>query len=154
MNASLVMEIVAPLVMSRPTPRSAVSVASVMMKGGKPRRLTPKAWKVPMATPNTSVMRIAAQIGKSFVSSKAMMTLAKPTTAPTDRSIPAVMMTKVSPIARIAVIDALTQQVGDVVGCPEACRAERQRHPHEREQAQQGQAQQRADARPVFRSGG
>ena len=105
MNASLVMLIVEPLVISRPIPRSAVRVASVMMKGGKPRRLTPKAWKMPMKTPNASVMRIAAQIGKSFVNSQAMMTLAKPTTAPTDRSIPAVMMTKVSPIARIAVIE-------------------------------------------------
>ncbi len=30
--------------------------------------------------------------------------LVKPTTAPTERSIPAVMMTKVSPIARMAII--------------------------------------------------
>jgi hypothetical protein len=33
-----------------------------------------------------------------------MITLVKPTTAPTDKSIPAVMMTNVSPIARMAVI--------------------------------------------------
>ena len=35
----------------------------------------------------------------------AIMTLQKPTTAPTDRSMPPVMMTKVWPTARIAVID-------------------------------------------------
>src|SRR5580700_8619465 len=33
------------------------------------------------------------------------MRLAKPAIAPTDRSMPAVMMTKVSPIARIAIIE-------------------------------------------------
>ncbi len=48
---------------------------------------------------------IEAQIGKPCVSNQATMTLAKPTTAPTDRSMPAVMMTKVSPIARIAIIE-------------------------------------------------
>ena len=49
-------------------------------------------------------MMTAAQIGKPFVSSKAIMTLVKPTTAPTDRSMPAVMTTNVSPKARIAII--------------------------------------------------
>ena len=78
------------------------------------------------------------------------MTLVKPTTAPTDRSMPAVMMTNVSPMARIAIIAPLPQQVGDVVGCEEAFRAERQHHPHEREKGDQGQAQQRADTRSSF----
>ena len=35
-KASLVIEIVAPLVISSPMPRSEVSVASVMMNGGRP----------------------------------------------------------------------------------------------------------------------
>ena len=35
-KASLLIEIVEPLVISRPMPRSEVSVARVMMKGGKP----------------------------------------------------------------------------------------------------------------------
>ncbi len=34
-----------------------------------------------------------------------MTVVEKPTTAPTDRSMPAVMMTKVWPIARIAIIE-------------------------------------------------
>ena len=50
-------------------------------------------------------MMIEAQIGKPCASNQATMTLVKPTTAPTDRSMPAVMMTKVSPIARIAIIE-------------------------------------------------
>ena len=50
-KASLVIEIVAPLVMSRPMPRSAYIVASVMMNGGSPICTTPKAWKRPMKTP-------------------------------------------------------------------------------------------------------
>jgi len=37
------------------------------------------------------VITIAAQIGNPFVRNNAIMTLAKPTTAPTDKSMPAVM---------------------------------------------------------------
>ncbi len=85
-------------------PRKEVSVASVMMKGGKPSLLIPKAWKAPIARPKRRVIKIEAQIGNPFVSSIATITLVKPTTAPTDRSIPAVIMTKVSPMARIAVM--------------------------------------------------
>ena len=54
--------------------------------------------------PKESVIRMEAQIGKPLVSSMAIITLVKPTTAPTDRSMPAVMMTNVSPMARIAVM--------------------------------------------------
>ena len=42
-NVSLVIEIVAPLVMRRPMPRSAYIVASVMMNGGRPICTMPKA---------------------------------------------------------------------------------------------------------------
>ena len=49
----LVMLIVAPLVISSPMPRSDVSVASVMMKGGRPILVMPKAWKMPMASPTS-----------------------------------------------------------------------------------------------------
>ena len=103
-NSSFVIDIVAPFVISNPTPRRAVSVASVMMKGGKPSLLIPKAWKAPIANPMRSVMPIAAQIGKPLVSNMAIITLVNPTTAPTDKSMPAVMITNVSPMARIAVM--------------------------------------------------
>ena len=49
-------------------------------------------------------MKTAAQIGNPFVKNQATITLANPTTAPTERSMPAVMITNVSPIARMAVI--------------------------------------------------
>ena len=50
-NASLVIEIVAPLVIRRPMPRKAYIVASVMMNGGRPICTTPNAWNRPMPTP-------------------------------------------------------------------------------------------------------
>ena len=101
-----------------------------------------------------SVMRIDAQIGKSCVSNQAMMTLAKPTTAPTDRSIPAVIMTKVSPMARIAVIAPCRSRLAMLLGVQKLVVLNDKHHPHEREEAQQGQAKQRADTRPFFRRGG
>jgi hypothetical protein len=45
---------------------------------------------------------------------------------------------------------ALPQQVGDVVVCPEAGRAERQHNPHEGEQGNECQAEQGTDSRPSF----
>ncbi len=97
---------VAPLVISSPMPRNAVSVASVMMKGGRPSFRMPKAWKAPMTGPSASVSPTAAQIGKSAFSSGATTVLDRPTTAPTDKSMPPVMMTKVWPIAMTAQSDA------------------------------------------------
>ena len=66
--------------------------------------------------PTKSVMMTAAQIGKPFVSSKAIMTLVKPTTAPTERSIPAVMTTNVSPRARIAIIAPCRSRLAMLLG--------------------------------------
>jgi hypothetical protein len=57
-----------------------------------------------MTRPKTRVIRIAAQIGKPFVRNNAIITLVTPTTAPTDKSMPAVIITKVFPIDRIAII--------------------------------------------------
>ena len=42
-------------------PRSAVSVASVMMKGGRPSWTMPKPWKAPIATPISSVRAIGGR---------------------------------------------------------------------------------------------
>ena len=41
----------------------------------------------------------------------------KPTTAPTDRSIPAVIMTNVSPIARMEIIAPWRRRFGILIGC-------------------------------------
>ena len=87
---------VAPLVINRPMPRKAVKVASVMMKGGSPSCTMPKPWKVPIAAPISE--RQQDRRGRSVrrgSAARQTITLAKPTTAPTDRSMPAVMITKV-----------------------------------------------------------
>jgi hypothetical protein len=104
-KASLLIEIELPLVISRPMPRSEVSVASVMMKGGSPILTMPKPWNMPMATPTSSVARTARKTGTPALISIATITVPKPTTAPTERSMPPVMMTKVWPTARIAIIE-------------------------------------------------
>ena len=105
-NASGSPEIELPLVISRPMPLSAVSVASVMMKGGRPSLMMPNAWNTPIRLPTARVIRIASTIGTFACSSSATTTPEKPITAPIDRSMPAVMMTKVWPIAMIASTDA------------------------------------------------
>jgi hypothetical protein len=76
-----------------------------MMNGGRPIFTMPKPWNMPIARPISSVIEIAAQTGTPFSSNSAMITVEKPATAPTDRSMPAVMMTKVCPIARMAIIE-------------------------------------------------
>jgi hypothetical protein len=60
----------------------------------------------PSTTPMISVMTIDAQIGTPPASIMAMMVLVRPTTAPTERSMPAVMMTKVCPTAMIDHIES------------------------------------------------
>ena len=89
-------------------PRSAYIVASVMMKGGRPICTTPKAWKTPMRTPTASEIVTAPAIVEArpgwSCSNRATTIETKPATAPTERSMPPVMMTKVSPIARMAII--------------------------------------------------
>ena len=89
-------------------PRSEYIVASVMMNGGRPICTTPKAWKIPMKMPMPSEIATAPAIEdakpRSLVSNRATIIETKPATAPTERSMPPVMMVKVSPIARIAII--------------------------------------------------
>jgi hypothetical protein len=100
------MEIELPLVINRPMPRSEVSVASVMMKGGRPMRTMPKPWKAPIATPHQQ-----RQDDRKPRSAR------RPDQQPGDDDAgeadhgadgkvdAAVMMTKVWPTARIAVIE-------------------------------------------------
>ena len=104
-KASLLIEIELPLVINSPMPRSDVSVARVMMKGGRPILTMPKPWNSPMAIPTSKVMRMAAKTGTPALISMAVVTVQKPTTAPTERSMPPVMMTKVWPTARMAIIE-------------------------------------------------
>ena len=69
------------------------------MKGGRRMLTMAKPWKAPMPMPIRMVTRQASAIGTCATSSRATTVLASPTTAPTDRSMPAVMMTKVWPMA-------------------------------------------------------
>ena len=89
-------------------PRNAYIVASVMMNGGRPICTMPKAWKRPMKMPMPSEIATAPAIEdakpRSWVSSNATIIETKPAMAPTDRSMPPVMMANVSPMARIAII--------------------------------------------------
>ena len=89
-------------------PRSAYIVASVMMNGGRPICVTPKAWKRPIKTPMASEIATAPATEEAkprwLASNKATVIEMNPAIAPTERSMPPVMMVKVSPIARIAII--------------------------------------------------
>ncbi len=148
MKASLVIEIVEPLVINSPMPRSEVRVASVMMNGGRPMRTMPKAWKAPISTPKASVRMIAIQSGTPAASSQATMTLVKPTTAPTERSMPAVMMTKVWPTARIAVIAPWRNRLLMLFGVQKLLVAKPQEQPEEKQEPEKRQAEQDAHAFP------
>ena len=72
------------------------------MKGGRLRLAMPKPLIAPMAAPTATVRTTASGIGTPAFSRSAATTEVRPTTAPTERSIPAVMMTKVCPMAMIA----------------------------------------------------
>ena len=153
MKVSLVIEIVAPLVISRPMPRSAYIVASVMMNGGRPICTTPKAWNRPMKTPIASEMEIAPAIDeakpRSCVSSQATAIEMTPATAPTERSMPPVMMTKVSPMARMAIIAPCRSRLAMLLEVQKRGRFDRQRQPHRQQQQEQRQPQQQVEPGPA-----
>jgi hypothetical protein len=127
------MEIVAPLVISRPTPRSAVNVASVMIKGGKPSLLIRNDDRGPNGK------AVCQQPGNDN---------ACEAYDSADREINARRYDDESlAYCKDGGHRALAKQVGEVAVCPEAVGAERQRQPHQREEAHQGQAEQRAHTR-------
>ena len=76
-----------------------------MMKGGRPSFTIPKPWKAPIATPSRIVSAIATGTPKPCTIRIAVITLQNPTTAPTDRSMPAVMITNVCPTAMMATME-------------------------------------------------
>ena len=80
----------------------------------------------------------------------------KPATAPTERSMPPVMMANVSPIGQDRDHRALAQQVGHIVRGPEGRGLDREREPHDEQQAEQGEAEQHVQppaASTVLRDG-
>ena len=158
-KASLVTLMVEPLVISRPMPFSAVKVASVMMKGGRPMRTTPKAWNAPMAMPTSErgedrepeaehhgralgkadAGERLAKPGTMLSISMATMTVMKLAIAPTERSMPPVMITKVWPSARIAKIAPWRARFEMLPGVAEAGRLPGQEEEHRQEHADQRQ---------------
>ena len=60
--------------------------------------------KIPMASEIATAPAIDEAMPRSCVSSNATIIETKPAMAPTERSMPPVMMAKVSPMARIAII--------------------------------------------------
>ena len=94
---------VVPLAVRKPAPRATPYMPSVPMKAGTRRRKI----KVPLIAPGTRAASMAASrptakarpasTGVRVCIDRAMTTLAKPMTKPTERSIPPAMMTKVWP---------------------------------------------------------
>ncbi len=81
-------------------PRKSDSVPSVTISGGMPRRATSTAFSPPPATPASRVTAADAAIGSpQSREATPKMTAASPIIAPTDRSMPPVMMTGVSATA-------------------------------------------------------
>ncbi len=92
---------------------------------------------------------IASHTGTPLCSSKAITTVEKPAIgADRLRSMPAVMITKVSPERENRDHRALPQQIGDVAFGQEVGRGEGQDHPQHDKQAQQRQREQEAVVAP------
>ncbi len=90
-----------PRVMVSATPRAIESVPRVTMKGFIPILVTASPCKSPITAPAPNVKAVASTGWTPPRNIRASTTPVKATTEPGDRSIPAVMMTNVSPIAMI-----------------------------------------------------
>ena len=80
------------------SPRPMTIIPSVMMKGGMPPKLMPSPFTAPMITPIARPARSTRGIGVPTSSSIAETTAVTATIEPTERSIPAVRITKVMPM--------------------------------------------------------
>ncbi len=73
-------------------------VPSVTMKGGIFSRETMRPFKRPKASPTTTIRRREGTMGNPCLSAVPPMMAAAIMTVPTERSIPPLMMTNVTPI--------------------------------------------------------
>ncbi len=98
-----------PLLSRSVAPVTAVSVPSVTMNGGSLTRVMIRPLSTPMAVPVPIITAIPASdvsapelcpVSMLFISTAPAIAL-NPRMAPSDRSMPAVMMTNVCPTARI-----------------------------------------------------
>src|SRR3954452_561157 len=83
------------------TPRAIPSMPSVTMNGGSLPYATSEPLKTPIAAPAAMPTRIAGTIPVPCTSSSAVIAPVRPSTDPTDRSMPAVRMTSSWPTAMI-----------------------------------------------------
>src|ERR671916_248155 len=83
------------------TPRAMPSMPSVAMNGGRLTAATSRPLMTPHRTPTPSPARMATGIPAPRTSSSAAIAPARPSTEPTDRSMPAVRMTSSWPTAMI-----------------------------------------------------
>mgnify|MGYP001482248933 CR=1 FL=1 len=80
---------------NKPTPNQVVKPASVIIKGGNRPFVIPKACTAPTPRPQRQVKIHETEIGYPLFNIIATIQLAKPTTDPIDKSIPAVINTTV-----------------------------------------------------------
>src|SRR5437660_7769869 len=92
-----------PPVYIKASPRPTYIIARVMIKGGMPPRLMPRPLVSPAAVPIPSPTTINAKMPKRW--KDATKTTTSPTIDPTERSMPAVMITKVMPRAMMPVME-------------------------------------------------
>src|SRR5256884_1152430 len=92
-----------PPVYINASPRPTYIIARVMIKGGMPPRLMPRPLVSPAAVPIPSPTTINAIMPKRW--KDATKTTTSPTIDPTERSMPAVMITKVMPRAMMPVME-------------------------------------------------
>ena len=85
-------------------PRAACRPASVTMKAWMRNLVEIAPWTAPNTTPVTMTSgSVVHRLQPSLTSSVAVSTEQRPSTAPTERSMPAAMITKVMPSARMPV---------------------------------------------------
>ena len=105
-----------PLEISRASPRTAVMVPNVMMKGGRSPTATPMPFTRPTPRP-ASMAAIRARIrGLLPWPSRAARMPEKATVEPTDMSNPPEMMTNIIPKARIPLMDACFRMLTRFLG--------------------------------------
>ena len=92
--------------MTSARPRATCRPASVTMNGSRRKRVEMTPCSAPKAAPQTTTnSRVGIRPQPAVVMIVAVSTLDRLSSAPTDRSMPAVMMTKVMPTAMMPVSD-------------------------------------------------
>ena len=92
--------------MTSARPRATCSPASVTMNGSSRKRVEMTPWTAPKAAPQaTTKSTVGMSPQPAVVMIVAVSTLERLRSAPTERSMPAVMMTKVMPTAMMPVSD-------------------------------------------------